>query len=379
MRAHRLLFLAAVLFGIILNTVITPAFADEPQAQESLQVKGVKLKPYGTHLGAYVNGYNVGTGHFRVEKGKKKTWLVSFTLDLNIGNKAMHLVETVSLDKNLAMTQFTHLEQETEPIDIMGTFQEDGTLSWRRLDSGGERTETYQDMTGGFNPIAIQAILMALDGEPGAQYPFEVIDPKWVSKKSGSAEFLGVTEIEHRGEKLTARQVKIDPGSRDAITLSYVDKELMQMTFDGTPLSMVAGTEEEVHQDLGSDNTAVRDAVGAFVLAYELKDYDGLIAVVNLVDVRNRLLVEDPELAGESQAAFEAGIIAEFDARTPVEREKAETRSSMERVGCEVEITLGKATVRMLDRQTTMELENTGGMWSITWFSGFLGPVGYMP
>lgn len=307
-------------------------------------------------LGIYVGDKNIGTASFEVAPSSAPgaTYEVTARMSMVMGPNRRAGVEVFLLDEKFALVSYRSDEELVEGGQTKNksrvTRREGDAWVHERTDSGRTTTSRSPAAHPDYWEIPVLILLMRrADLARAGTWQLHGID--WDPARGGPVVRdvrLSVPaarkEVQHRGQMVEVLEVKVERVGRDT-SVFQVDGEgrVLALSLEGTPVRMVAGTDEEIAADLpaakgaggaGADTPEAAVRIYLEVLA-KARGVDDLDLVMDWEANYQDMLAENPDISGLGAEGIR-GIFKQQFAQIPAQFDRTQLEAAMAAVQREV-------------------------------------------
>lgn len=287
-------------------------------------------------LGVYMAGVkNMGTAIIEVRRAEAPaTYVLTARQAMTFGRDRKSGTEEFLLDERLALISSRSTEEETKAGKVVKkttTIRREGDV-WIRevVEDGGAPTTQRVTATGPMYadiPVLITFLRKADLSAPGE---WRLQGVRWEGAELRRTEVrvrvpAGRAKIVHRGREVEVTEVRVERVGRDVSRVA-VDAagNVLSLTLEGAPVSMVAGTEEEITADLPAAAATVEPGVESplqcirvyLEVLIEARGVDELDTIVDWQGVLEQLGANDPSVAAMGAEGIRA-VIKQSIGETP--------------------------------------------------------------
>lgn len=280
------------------------------------------------HLGIYMAGVkNMGTARIEVRRAEAPaTYVLTARQDMTFGRERKSGTEEFFLDERLALLSSRSTEEETKAGKVVKkavTIRREGD-EWIRevVEDGGAPSTQRLTATGPMYadvPVLITFLRKADLSAPGE---WRLQGVRWEGEQLRATEIRvripeARTKIVHRGREVEVTEVRLERVGRDVSRVA-IDGEgnVLSLTLEGAPVSMVAGTEEEITSDLPPAVAKVEPGVESpqqcirvyLEVLIKARGVDELDTIIDWQGVLDQLGANDPQVAAMGVEGIRAVI-----------------------------------------------------------------------
>lgn len=279
-------------------------------------------------LGIYMAGVkNMGTATLEVRRAEAPaTYALTARQDMRLGRDRKTGTEEFLLDERLALISTRSTEEETKAGKVVKkttTIRREGDVWIREVQEEGAAPKTQRLVASGPMyadvPVLITFLRKADLSAPGE---WRLQSVRWEGPELRTAEVriripAARTKVVHRGREVEVTEVSLERVGRDVSTVAIdAQGNVLSLELEGAPVSMVAGTEEEITADLPAATPAVEPGVETplecvriyLEVLIQVRKVDALDQIVDWQGVLEQLGANDPNVAAMGAEGIRAVI-----------------------------------------------------------------------